>query len=42
MSALDDGEPDGNSLQKMPYLGYIIKESQRFSYNHIRNCSIFC
>ena len=27
----DDEEPDGDSLQKMPYLGHLIKETQRLN-----------
>lgn len=26
----EDEEADGNSLQDLPYLGYVIKETQRY------------
>ena len=28
----ETGEADGESLQNMPYLGHVIKETQRYNY----------
>ena len=30
-SVMGNEDADGNSLQKVPYLGYIIKETQRYN-----------